>query len=87
MSLWQAGEPLLSNTHVEILGTILIPFIIFWLDQRRQSERHHKEWMDEQQTHHAENITRLTKIETTLDPIADWWNTARAEDRNGRKVI
>lgn len=77
------NEPLLSPTHIEIMGMVVIPLLLAWLDQRRQSERHHNAWMEQQREQHTENTNRLTKIETTLEPIADWWNEARSRERNG----
>lgn len=52
--------------HLEIVGTVLVPILLFWWDTRRRSREQH-----------AENSHRLTRIETKIDPLWDWWNDRR----------
>lgn len=76
-------DPFFSSAHVEMIGTILVPLALFYFDQRNQAKKHHAEWMEQQASQHKENTIRLTKLETVLEPIADWWNEARSRERNG----
>lgn len=71
------GDPLFSWQHALMVGSILVPFLIFWMDGRRQSEKHHRETIDQNTQMHHENQQRLTTIETRLEPIWDWWNRNR----------
>lgn len=56
--------------HLEIVGVVLVPITLYWLDTRHRAH-----------AMHVENQTRLTKIETMLAPIWDWWNRRRGDDR------
>ena len=55
--------------HMGIIFIVLAPLFVFWLDLRNR-----------QANQHVENRERLVKIETTLEPIAEWWNDIK---RNG----
>jgi hypothetical protein len=45
-----------------LLATILVPIVVFWLDTRRHLLKIERE-----------NAERLTKVETRLEPIWNWW--------------
>lgn len=49
-------------THIGIIAVIVIPLIVIWLDLRNR-----------QGTMHKDNIERLTRVETKVQPIWDWW--------------
>ena len=53
-------------THIEIVGTVLVPMLLVWWDTRRRSREQH-----------TENSYRLERIETKIEPIWDWWNRHR----------
>jgi hypothetical protein len=73
----QIGDPLLSQSHVEILGIVVLPLLGFWLDWRRQHREDSKVRLEQ----HIEGQIRLAAIETQLKPIAEWWN--RLKRQNG----
>lgn len=50
-------------THLELVGSLFVPILIFWLDTRKQNR-----------TNHLENVIRLTSIETKVTPLSDHWN-------------
>lgn len=58
------------------LGIVLVPalmIVAMWLDTRRarrDEERHSAD-------RHIENVSRLTSIETKIEPIYHWWNRTR----------
>lgn len=56
-------------SHLEIIGVIVIPLIVIWLDLRHRGGQMHKE-----------NGERLIRIETKVEPIWTWWN---AKGKNG----
>jgi hypothetical protein len=66
-------EPLLSWSHVEVVATVLVPFLIFWWDTRRQNQKMHTETQNQNWEMHKENQNRLIALETKLDPIWEWW--------------
>lgn len=51
------------------IGSGVIVYI--WSNKRQAKE--------ENERRHLENVTRLTKIETMLDPIWKWWNKTNGE--------
>ena len=80
------NEDLFSSAHITLIltffGLMLVPFCLFWLDTRRQNQKHHQEWMDQQQKQHMENLQRFATIETSLAPIVAWWNRERSSDHD-----
>lgn len=54
-------------THLGIIAVVVIPLIVIWLDLRNR-----------QGAMHRDNIERLTRVETKIEPVWQWWN------RNGR---
>jgi hypothetical protein len=60
--------------HLEIVAAVLIPIALAWLQTRRENKRQWEESARLQQTLHVENVTRLTAIETKIDPLWSWWN-------------
>jgi hypothetical protein len=73
----QQSDPLFSWTHIEVMGVVLVPFIIFWLDTRHEAQRMHEETMQQDLQMHLENQKRLTTIETKIasmmEPMFTWW--------------
>lgn len=56
--------------HLEIVGVVLVPITLYWLDTRHRAH-----------AMHIENQTRLTKLETMIRPLWSWWNKEREDDR------
>ena len=50
-------------THLGIIATGVIPLIAIWLDLRHRSNQQHTETRE-----------RLTRIETMMEPLWNWWN-------------
>lgn len=69
----QANEPFLSWSHVGVIATILVPFLIFWWDTRTQNRRMHEETQRQNWEMHRQNQARLVQLETKLDPLWTWW--------------
>lgn len=57
-----------SWVHLEIVGVVLVPIFLFWIDTRRTSHKNH-----------TENQVRLGILETQLKPLVDWWNRRKEE--------
>ena len=75
------SENLFNSIHIELVGMVLVPFILFWLDTRRQSKKMHDETQAQNWEMHTENQQRLTEIETKLEPVWSWWNRVRGDNR------
>ena len=67
-------DGLFSLQHFVMVTTILIPFLIFWMDSRRQTNKHHIEIMEQQQQLHVQNMERFKELETKIEPLWKWWN-------------
>lgn len=50
-------------SHLGILGIIIVPLFLAWLDLRNRQGNMHKE-----------NIERLARMETKIEPLWNWWN-------------
>ena len=55
-------------THLEIIGVVLVPILMIWLDLRAQSRK---------------NGERMVRIETMLGPLWDWWNSTKDGGKRG----
>lgn len=73
------GQETLS-AHLELAATILIPFLLAYLDMRRRQRKNLDETIEKQgdlfaemeqrqNARHTENRERLVAIETKLDPM------------------
>jgi hypothetical protein len=61
----------MNTLYVEIVGTILVPAFLFWIDMRFRSNRDLKEMRD-----------LVLRIDTKLEPIWKWFNEERDRRRN-----
>lgn len=62
VNLIQEADPFLSWSHLGVMGVILVPIFLFWLDNRNQAR-----------DMHVENQVRLKEIEVKLKEVWDWW--------------
>lgn len=56
--------------HLEIVGVVLVPITLYWLDTRHRAH-----------AMHIENQTRLTRLETMIRPLWRWWNAKKGEEK------
>jgi hypothetical protein len=74
-------DPLFSWQHATMVSSLLIPFLLFWMDSRGQMNKHHMEIMEQQQQLHVQNMERFKTLETKIEPLWAWWNRNQKGDR------
>lgn len=69
----QPTDPLFTMPHFIMVLTVIAPFVLFWMDTRRQNHKMHAETQKQNWEMHRENQNRLMALETKLQPVYDWW--------------
>jgi hypothetical protein len=75
-------------SRLDTLIPVLIAVLGMWWDNRRRQRKHWAAVIQTQENHwretelrentrHLQNTDRLARIETSLKPIADWFNSGR----------